>query len=123
MAGHGGRHRVNPARPAPGTRLCRLDEIDRAKGFRFRDGEAVFFGLVLREGDRVRGFVDSCPHTGQPLSMFDDRYLTADGRFLLCAGHGALFQPRDGVCVAGPCEGEALADWPVVVRDGKVTVA
>ena len=114
---------MNPARPAPGTVLCRLDEIERAKGFRFREDDAVFFGFVIRDGEAVRGFVDSCPHTGQPLSMFGDRYLTRDGQWLFCTGHGALFRPKDGVCVAGPCEGEGLSAWPVEVRDGSVVVA
>ena len=123
MAGQGRRDRVNPARPAPGTVLCRLDEIERARGFRFREGDAVFFGFVIRDGGTVRGFVDSCPHTGQPLSLFGDRYLTRDGQWLFCTGHGALFRPQDGVCTAGPCEGLSLAPWPVVVCDGEVTVA
>ncbi|OYW27324.1 MAG: 2Fe-2S ferredoxin, partial [Caulobacter sp. 12-67-6] len=36
----------NPARPASGTVLCALDEIPSpgAKGFRFRQGEALFAG-------------------------------------------------------------------------------
>ena len=116
---------MNPAKPAPGTPLCQLDELadPGAKGFRFRQGDALFAGFVVRKGDEVRGFVDACPHTGQPLSLFGDRYLTRDGKKLLCTGHGALFRPEDGACTAGPCEGESLAEWPVVVRDGEVTVA
>ncbi|HEX6865853.1 MAG TPA: Rieske 2Fe-2S domain-containing protein [Caulobacteraceae bacterium] len=113
---------MNPARPAPGTVLCALDEIDKARGFRFREGEALFFGFVLRDGERVWGFIDACPHTGQPLSMFGDRYLTRDGEHLLCTGHGAMFRPADGVCIAGPCEGRSLAKWPVEVREGEVVV-
>ena len=44
-------------------------------------------------------------------------------QMLFCTGHGALFRPADGVCVAGPCEGEGLSPWPVEVRDGAVVVA
>ena len=49
------------ARPPAGTRLCRLDEIGDpgAKGFRFREGEAVFSGFVVRRGGMVAGYVDS----------------------------------------------------------------
>jgi nitrite reductase/ring-hydroxylating ferredoxin subunit len=114
---------VNPAAPAAGTILCRLEEIERAKGFRFREGDAAFYGVVLRDGDRVWGFVDSCPHTGQPLSLFGDRYFTREGDLLLCSGHGALFRPDTGECLAGPCVGRALIRWPVIVRDGEVVVA
>lgn len=105
-------------------RLCALADLadPGTRGFRFREGSRLFAGFVLREGEAVRGFVDSCPHAGWPLSALDDRYLTRDGRHILCAGHGALFA-LDGACVAGPCAGETLSPWPVVVRGGEVFTA
>lgn len=113
------------ARPAAGVDLCALDDLadPGAKGFRFRDGDRLFAGFVVRLGGTVRGYVDSCPHAGWPLAVFDDRYLTRTGERLLCAGHGALFRPEDGVCTAGPCAGEALKPWPVTLRDGRVETA
>jgi nitrite reductase/ring-hydroxylating ferredoxin subunit len=114
----------NPARPAPGVRLCALSDIadPGGKSFRFREGSRMFAGFVVREGEAARGFVDSCPHAGWPLAPLDDRYLTRDGRHILCAGHGALFR-LTGECVSGPCAGERLAPWPVAVRDGAVWTA
>jgi nitrite reductase/ring-hydroxylating ferredoxin subunit len=114
----------NPARPPPGVRLCALAEIPDpgGKSFRFREGSRMFAGFVIREGAAARGFVDSCPHAGWPLAPLDDRYLTRDGRHILCAGHGALFR-LDGQCVAGPCAGDRLHAWPVEVRDGEVVTA
>jgi len=115
---------ANPARPPAGVRLCALTDIGDpgGKSFRFRDGSRMFAGFILRHGETARGFVDSCPHAGWPLAPLDDRYLTRDRRHILCAGHGALFT-LDGVCVAGPCAGDRLADWPVEVRDGEVWTA
>lgn len=114
----------NPARPGPGLRLCALDELadPGARGFRFREGSRLFAGFLVREGASVRGFVDSCPHAGWPLSALDDRYLTRDGRHILCAGHGALFR-LDGPCVAGPCAGQALEPWPVALVGGDIVTA
>ncbi|RAK63330.1 Rieske (2Fe-2S) protein [Phenylobacterium kunshanense] len=114
----------NPARPPAGTRLCALAEIQDpgGKSFRFRHDTRMFAGFVVRQGDGVRGFVDSCPHAGWPLSALDDRYLTRDARHILCAGHGALFT-LDGLCVAGPCVKQSLAPWPVEVRDDEVWTA
>ena len=114
----------NPARPGPGVRLCALSEIadPGGKSFRFREGSRLFAGFVVRQGDGAAGYVDSCPHAGWPLAPMDDRYLTRDGRHILCAGHGALFR-LDGMCVAGPCEGERLYGWAVEVRDGVVWTA
>jgi nitrite reductase/ring-hydroxylating ferredoxin subunit len=111
----------NPARPGPGLRLCDLEEIadPGSKGFRFRAEQWLFAGFVVRAGERVAGYVDSCPHAGWPLAALDDRYLTRDGTQILCTGHGALFR-LDGLCVAGPCAGRSLVRWPVVVQDGVV---
>lgn len=105
-------------------RLCALDEIadPGGKSFRFREGDKLFAGFVLRQGGLAQGYVDSCPHAGWPLAPLDDRYLTRDKRHILCAGHGALFT-LDGLCVAGPCEGDRLVAWPVEVRDGEVWTA
>lgn len=105
----------NPARPAGGTVLCTLDEIPSpgAKGFRFRQDETLFAGFVVRQGEAVFGYVDSCPHAGWPMAGFAGRYLTRDNDLILCGGHAALFRIGDGVCVAGPCPGQILTPWPV----------
>lgn len=115
------RSEANPARPPPGTRLCALDEIadPGGKGFRFRADSRLFAGFVVRRGEIVAGYVDSCPHAGWPLAALDDRYLTRSGEHILCSGHGALFT-LEGRCVAGPCMGEVLTPWAVTVRDGEV---
>lgn len=114
---------ANAARPAPGTALCAVADIPEPGGktFRFREGDDLFTGLVVRFDGQVVGYVDSCPHFGWPLAQHDD-YLFS-GSHLLCGGHGAMFRPLDGVCVAGPCLDEALSAWPVEVRDGQVICA
>jgi nitrite reductase/ring-hydroxylating ferredoxin subunit len=105
-------------------RLCGLDELadPGTKGFRFRAESWLFAGFVVRAGDLLAGYVDSCPHAHWPLAALDDRYLTRDARHILCAGHGALFQ-LDGTCVSGPCHGDRLTAWPVVAKDGAVFTA
>lgn len=111
------------ARPPPGTRLCRLDELapERgAKGFEFRAGDERFAGFVVRLGETVVGYVDRCPHAGWPLATLPDRYLTREKDLVLCSGHGALFRVEDGVCVAGPCAGDRLTPWPVAVVEAEV---
>lgn len=114
----------NPAQPAAGVRLCALSEIadPGARGFRFRAETWLFAGFVVRWGDRAAGYVDRCPHAGWPLAALDDRYLTRSGQHILCSGHGALFA-LDGACVAGPCMGERLYDWPIELRDGELFTA
>jgi nitrite reductase/ring-hydroxylating ferredoxin subunit len=116
----------NPARPPEGTVLCALDEIAEpgAKGFDFREGEAIFGGFVVRKAGLVLGYVDSCPHAGWPLAPLPDRYLLRDASAIFCGGHGALFRVEDGFCTSGPCAGDSLIQWPVEVGpDGLVRTA
>lgn len=112
----------NAARPPAGTRLCALADVadPGARGFVYRAGDRLFLGFVVRLGESARGFVDRCPHAGMPLSMLPNRYLTREGDLILCSSHGALFRPADGLCVAGPCAGQALTAWPVTIREGDV---
>lgn len=116
---------MNPAQPAAGTRLCALAEIDDpgAKGFVFRQGDALFLGLVVRVGDEAHGYVDRCPHAGFPLGNIAGGFLTRERDLILCAAHGALFRRGDGVCVSGPCAGKALTRWAVRLKDGAVVTA
>jgi hypothetical protein len=44
--------------------------------------------------------------------MFPNKFFSRDGR-LLCTRHGAKFMARDGLCVAGPCTGDALNELPL----------
>jgi nitrite reductase/ring-hydroxylating ferredoxin subunit len=106
------------------VRLCALAELadPGAKGFRFRVEGRIFAGFVVRKGDRLSGYIDSCPHAGWPLATFDDRYLTGDGGHILCTGHGALFT-LEGEGATNPCLGLSLAPWPIAEREGEVFTA
>lgn len=117
--------RENPAQPAPGQRLCALAEIadPGAKGFSFREGDKLFMGFLVRRGAEVFGYIDRCPHAGLPLATFGDRFLTREGDLVLCSSHGALFRPRDGICIGGPCAGKALWPWRVKVEGDAVVAA
>jgi nitrite reductase/ring-hydroxylating ferredoxin subunit len=70
--------------------------------------------FVIRRGEDVRGYANSCPHQGTTLDWNPDVFLTYDKSHIQCATHGAWFQIDDGLCVAGPCLGQKL--YPVRVR-------
>ena len=106
--------------------LCRLDEIEDGEGRGFTLGEGVdaLEVFVIREGERVYGYVNSCPHTGTPLEWNENEFMSEDGGHIMCHTHGALFQIEDGHCIAGPCIGDALRPLPVEVDDaGRVILS
>lgn len=114
--------------PVPGE-LCRLEEIPdgTGRGFTLRaGGAAAGFApldiLVVRQGEGVVGYVNSCPHARSPLDWTPDRFMSLDGRHIQCATHGALFEISTGLCVKGPCPGSFLTAVAVTVEDGRVIV-
>ncbi|NIJ32878.1 Rieske 2Fe-2S domain-containing protein [Sphingomonas oligoaromativorans] len=108
-----------------GVTLCPLDAIadGKARNFVLQMRAGRFHGFVVRKGEAVHGYVDRCPHAGLPLAQTLDDYLTPDGGLIACSWHGALFRIEGGACVGGPCVGQALAAWPVHVRDGAIVTA
>lgn len=78
---------------------------------------AVF---VVRRGQRVWGWINSCPHVRAPLEAEPDRFLDLTGHFILCAMHGAQFHMDSGRCVLGPCKGRGLTAYEVHIRNGYV---
>lgn len=85
--------------------------------------DRLFAGFVVRRGEAVYGYVDSCPHAGWPLAGPSGRHLTRENDLILCAGHGALFRIEDGLATSGPCAGDRLEAWAVAVADGQVITA
>ena len=98
-----------------GRLLCRLEEIEDGEGRGFAVGERAIF--VVRQGQRVHGYVNSCPHTGTPLDWTPDRFISADSGLILCATHGAQFAIADGECLSGPCVGAYLKPVAVTADD------
>lgn len=105
------------------TRLDRLDdgalvEIEvLLPGGGEGDAESL---IVHRRGQRVRAWLNVCPHAGRRLDWAPGRFLVGKDGLLVCAAHGAAFELEHGRCVSGPCRGDALREVPVRVADGEV---
>jgi len=106
------------------TVICLLDELDDpgSRGVTVTHGGQSHDVFVVRQGEQVFGYLNSCPHTGSPLDWVPDQFLNLDRDYILCATHDALFQLHDGECVAGPCKGDSLATVPVSIEAGVVVL-
>ena len=71
-------------------------------------------GFVINFEGRYHAYVNRCAHAGTPLDWWPNEFFTDDSLLLICATHGALFEPDSGRCAGGPCGGAAL--WPLGVR-------
>jgi len=105
--------------------LCALDDIDDpgSRGFDVDCGGSQPVRLfVVRKGDVLAAYRNSCPHTGAPLEWLPDQFLDMDNSFIQCAIHGALFRLDDGYCLRGPCVGASLELLKLELVDGRIQV-
>lgn len=102
--------------------------LDRLANGALAEAEVVLDGdaesvILHREGDRVRAWLNICPHAGRRLDWAPGQFLKSKDGLLVCAAHGASFELGNGECVSGPCRGEALRAVPVEIHDGAVWLA
>ena len=90
--------------------LCLLSDLKNgeAKGFNVEGAGIAQRLIVVRQGDGVKAYINLCPHIGSRLDGDIGQFLDdEDPTMLFCDSHAALFRIEDGVCVEGPCEGDA----------------
>lgn len=107
------------------TVLCRLADLEPtgSLGLTVDLGKGPEEIFVVRRGEVVRAYRNSCPHRGGPLEWQDDVFLDDEREHIVCATHGALFRLEDGLCFAGPCKRQSLAAVPVQVEGEAVVLA
>ncbi|WP_316396829.1 Rieske (2Fe-2S) protein [Bradyrhizobium sp. 33ap4] len=108
--------------------VCPADAIERsgARGFnlsRVDDrGESRPFPIIVVRtfGDDYLGYVNRCPHDSLWLNIGSGEFFSSDRSFLRCGRHGARFEIDTGLCIDGPCNGQALEPVALAIIDGDV---
>ena len=115
-------YRTVPEAPRPAIPLC--NSADLVGG-----GEAVPFdvvycgrtsrGFAIRFEGLVYGYLNQCSHVPMEMDYQPNRFFDSSGQWLMCATHGAMYQPQTGHCIGGPCRG-GLIKIALTERDGVV---
>lgn len=100
------------------------DLADGGDGVRFsvthRDQDLPAF--AVRFAGRAHAYLNRCTHRDTQLDWDPGRFFDADRRLLICATHGALYQPDTGKCVGGPCRG-GLVKLKVIEKNSAIYLA
>lgn len=79
--------------------------------------------VILDDQDRPRAYLNRCMHLPIPLDGGARQFFDSTRRYLICATHGALYEPKSGYCISGPCRGKTLV--PIELRldpDGSIAL-
>ena len=92
-------------------------------------GEAVPFDVVyagqtcrafaIRFQGQVYAYLNRCAHVAMEMDFQPNRFFDSTGQWLMCATHGAVYQPQTGACRDGPCR-SGLVKIDLVELDGVV---
>jgi nitrite reductase/ring-hydroxylating ferredoxin subunit len=92
-------------------------------------GEAVPFDVTyagqacrafaIRYEGKVYAYLNRCRHVAMEMDYQPNRFFDDTGLWLLCATHGAVYQPDTGACVGGPCR-EGLIQIQLSEQDSVV---
>lgn len=102
--------------------ICSADALsERGAGVRFtvEVNGVELPAFAVRYDRRVHAYVNRCTHRATELDWEPGRFFDFEGRFLVCATHGALYHPATGDCVLGPCRA-GLAKLDVVEKNSAV---
>ncbi len=76
--------------------------------------------FALRFDGRVVAYLNRCVHVPMEMDWRPGEFLDSDKRYILCATHGAAYEPGNGHCADGPCGRGRLTPIKVEERDGQV---
>ncbi len=92
-----------------------VTDISPGKAYRWDvDGVSI---LLLRTGDRIQAFRNSCAHMALPI---DGGMIDTEAGTITCPWHGFRFDTITGECISAP--GAQLEPFPVRVEEGIVRV-
>lgn len=107
------------------TIIFKSEELqNQAAGLRFALPALGEFatGFVVRFNDKPYAYVNQCAHVPVELDWNEGAFFTTQKDYLICATHGAHYQPDTGFCVMGPCKGKRLKSIEVTEQDQQVII-
>lgn len=113
---------VPPSETPPSVTIAQLGEVEPGKTKKFIlsvEGRETECFVVNYDGQYF-AYINRCAHVPMTMDWIDNQFLTEDGRYILCATHGAAFEPDTGECVFGPPCGKFLVRVPLTIDGDRI---
>ena len=107
-------------KPSLGKLVAAVGDLEHGKSKKFimKRGGREFEALLINYQGTHFAYVNRCPHTGITLDWVNNQFFSSDNRYVMCATHGAVFEPPTGECIWGPCVGLSLQSLPIEIDRG-----
>ena len=103
--------------------ICHLSDLNdgEAKGFNVEGGPISQRLIIIRQGSKIKAYINLCPHIGSRLDSQAGHFFNEEKPDLLfCDSHAAYFRVEDGLCIKGQCRGKRLFPASVILDGDRV---
>ena len=114
---------MDEIRTSPAVALCpsaALIEKGNAHVFEVLHYREPARAFVLRFDGRLVAYLNRCLHVPTEMDWQPGEFLDSGKEYILCATHGAAYEPKTGRCAGGPCGRGRLTVIDIEERDGQV---
>jgi nitrite reductase/ring-hydroxylating ferredoxin subunit len=105
--------------------ICASSDLEEAgPGVRFEvhRGGQTLPAFVVRWRGEAHAYLNRCGHVPVELDWQPGDFFDLSRLYLVCATHGALYDPATGACLGGRCQGRGLVLVPVQERGGGIYI-
>ncbi len=102
------------------TKICKIEELVENKAIIKKSEDKYLPGIIIyKNNNSIYIWLNNCPHANLTLDIIEGRVQSKDND-LLCANHGAKFNPITGKCIKGPCKNSYLKKFPFKIKNNYV---
>ncbi len=102
--------------------LCSINSIPEGKGRTFAvqlaDGQELQIFVVRHQG-QFYAYENACAHFGVRLDVTPEYSFLVNDE-IVCQVHYARYDPVNGNCIRGDCDGQALRSLPLCLEASKI---
>jgi nitrite reductase/ring-hydroxylating ferredoxin subunit len=103
-------------------KIANVDDLPEGttKRFSFKCNGVRVDAFVANFKGEIVAYENLCRHLPVTLDYGDGEFFSNDGSLFVCQTHGAFYEPKTGLCVAGPCTGASLIPLKTELADGAI---
>ena len=105
--------------------ICKSSDIEiggKGVNFQVEIDNTELPAFVIRHGGIAYAYLNQCAHLHLELDWERGEFFDIDAEYIVCANHGAMFEPFSGECINGPCFGASLVQIQLSERDETVFI-
>ena len=90
--------------------------------FTFLDNGDHQSGFIIFFNANYYAYINKCQHLDVELDWDNNEFLEEEEKYIVCATHGAIYEPSSGKCLMGPCAGKNLEILNLKILEDKLIV-